>query len=104
MTDLEIESKGLFRIEGKFTIENDRIEGNFNVGAAGDVLEPIPGSKEKVFTQSRGAYLWTSMTLSGPMEHPREDLKQRLVSAAEEHFLKGFLAPLFKPGKAVLGY
>ncbi len=102
VTELEIESKGLFRIQGKFTIENDDIQGKFTIGAAPEVLEPIPGAREKVFTESRGAYLWTSMTLSGPMSHPREDLKQRLVSAAEEHFLKGFLAPLFKPGKALL--
>jgi len=29
-------------------------------------------------------------------------LKQRLVAAAEEHFAHGLLAPIFKPGKAVL--
>ncbi|MEY2438807.1 MAG: hypothetical protein QOI34_192, partial [Verrucomicrobiota bacterium] len=53
-------------------------------------------------TESRGDYLWTTMNLSGPASHPREDLKQRLVAAAKEHFAKGFLAPIFKPGKAVL--
>jgi hypothetical protein len=32
----------------------------------------------------------------------REDLKQRLVAAAEEQLGKGFLAPLLKPGKGLL--
>ena len=64
--------------------------------------EAIPGAREKVFTESRNGYLWAPMTLTGPLHHPREDLKERLVSAAQEQFAKGFLAPLFKPGKAVL--
>jgi hypothetical protein len=100
--ELQIESKGLFRIEGELSIEKENIEGKFKVGAGPDVVDTIPGAREKVFTESRGGYLWTSMTLSGPLHHPREDLKQRLVTAAQENFAKGFLAPLFKPGKAVL--
>jgi hypothetical protein len=42
------------------------------------------------------------MTLSGPAHHPRDDLKQRLVAAAQEHFAKGILSPIFKPGKTVI--
>ena len=42
------------------------------------------------------------MNLSGPMHHPHEDLHDRLVAAAQEQFAKGFLAPIFKPGKVVL--
>ena len=102
VSELQIESKGLFRIEGELSIEKENIEGKFRVGAAPDVVEAIPGAREKVFTESRNGYLWAPMTLSGPLHHPREDLKERLVSAAQEQFAKGFLAPLFKPGKAVL--
>jgi hypothetical protein len=42
------------------------------------------------------------MTLSGPVQHPREDLKERLVAAAQEHFAKGIFSRIFKPGKQVL--
>lgn len=98
----EIETKGLCRLEGEFSIENQNIDGHFKVGVAPDVASAIPGAREKVFTESRDGYVWTTMTLSGPVHHPREDLKQRLISAAEEHFAKGFLAPIFKPGKNVL--
>jgi hypothetical protein len=102
VTEFEAETKGLLRIEGIFSIEKENIDAKFKIGAAPDVVESIPGAREKVFTESRDGYLWTTMTVSGPVKHPREDLKQRLVKAAEEHFSKGFLAPIFKPGKAVL--
>jgi hypothetical protein len=102
VTEFESETKGLFRIEGSFAIENDQIEGKLRVGAAPDVVDSLPGAREKVFTESRNGFLWTPMTLEGPLHHPREDLKRRLVDAAKEHFSKGLLAPLFKPGKAVI--
>jgi hypothetical protein len=102
ITQFEAETKGLMRIEGEFALENQNIEGKFRIGVAPDVAESIPGAREKVFTDSRGGYLWTSMTLNGPASHPREDLKKRLVAAAKEYFAKGFLSSIFKPGKQVL--
>ena len=102
VTQFEVETKGLMRVEGDFAVENENIEGKFKIGVAPDVAESVPGAREKVFTDAQGAYLWTSMNLQGPVHHPREDLKQRLVTAAQEHFAKGLLAPIFKPGKAVL--
>jgi hypothetical protein len=102
ITQFEAETKGLLRIEGDFAIENQEIEGKFKVGVAPNVAESIPGAREKVFTDARGSYLWTTMNLSGSAHHPREDLKQRLMAAAQEHFAKGFLSSIFKPGKSVL--
>lgn len=102
VTAFEAESKGLMRIEGEFALENRNIDGHFKIGVAADVAEAIPGAREKVFTEPRGGYLWTSLTLSGPASHPREDLKKRLVAAAQEHFAKGFLSSIFKPGKEVI--
>jgi hypothetical protein len=99
---IEVEANGLFRIEGDFALEKQNIEGKFRIGVAPDVAESIPGAREKVFVDSRGGYLWASMTLSGPMNHPHEDLKQRLVTAAQEHFAKGIFSSVFKPGKEVL--
>jgi hypothetical protein len=102
VSNFEGEIRGLCRLEGEFSIEHGEIDGNFKVGAAPDVVESIPGAREKVFTESRGDYLWTTMRLDGPAHHPREDLKQRLVAAAQEHFAKGLLAPIFKPGKELI--
>lgn len=102
ISNFEAEIHGLCRFEGEFSIEHGEIDGRFKVGAARDVVEAIPGAREKVFTESRGEYLWTTLRLTGPPSHPREDLSKRLVAAAQEHFAKGFLAPIFKPGKEVI--
>lgn len=42
------------------------------------------------------------MRLTGPAQHPREDLKQRLITAAEHHLFKGILGSIFKPGEDVI--
>lgn len=96
------ETKGLCRLEGEFSLENKNIDGNFKIGAAPDVVDAFPGAREEVFTESQNGYLWTSMKLDGPSNHPREDLKERLIAAAEKHFAKGILAPLFKTGKPLI--
>ncbi len=100
--DLWMEAKKLFRVEGHFAVENKEIDGTFQIGATADVLDSIPGAREKVFTEKRDGYFWTSIKLSGPLKHPREDLKERLIAAAQEELEKGFLAPLFKPGQGPL--
>jgi len=96
------EVKGLCRFEGDFTLEDKNIDGSFKIGAAPDVVETIPGAREEVFTEPRDGYLWTTMKLSGPAHHPNEDLKQRLVAAAQKHLMKGILGPLFKTGKPLI--
>jgi hypothetical protein len=103
ISNFEAEIRGLCRFEGQFSIEHGEIDGRFKVGAAPDVVEAIPGAREKVFTESHGDYLWTTLRLTGPSNHPREDLSKRLVAAAQEHFSKGLLAPIFKPGKELIG-
>jgi hypothetical protein len=102
ISNFEAEMRGLCRFEGEFSIDHGNIDGKFKVGAAPDVVEAIPGAREKVFTESRGDYLWTELRLTGPASHPREDLSKRLVAAAQEHFSKGLLAPIFKPGKETI--
>jgi hypothetical protein len=102
VSKFEAETKGLCRLEGEFSLEDKNIDGNFRIGAAPDVVDTLPGAREEVFTESRDGYLWTTLKLEGPANHPREDLKQRLVAAAQKHFAKGILAPLFKTGKPLI--
>src|SRR5689334_1733321 len=102
ISKFEAEAKGLCRLEGEFTIENKNINPKCKIGAAPDVVETLPGARERVFTESHDGYLWTSLNLQGPANHPNEDLKQRLVAAAQEHFASGLLAPILKPGKGVI--
>ena len=76
------ESEGLIRIEGAFVIENSTIDGAFQVGVTPASLQWLPGSQSRVFTESRGGYLWAPMRLAGPLNSPTEDLSPRLLAAA----------------------
>jgi hypothetical protein len=83
-TNFVAESDGLIRIEGGFTVANGAIDGTFQVGVTPASLQWLPGSQARVFTESRGAYLWAPMRLAGPLDKPREDLSPRLAAAAKD--------------------
>lgn len=102
VSKFEAEIKGLCRFEGDFSLENKNIDGSFKIGAAPDVVDTLPGAREEVFTESHDGYLWTTLRLTGPAHHPKEDLKERLVAAARKHLMKGILGPLFKTGKPLI--
>jgi hypothetical protein len=77
-----LESKGLIRIEGAFTIERETLDGAFQVGVTESSLRLLPGSRRHVFNLPREGYLWTPMRLTGPLASPRDDLSPRLAAAA----------------------
>lgn len=83
VTKFVLEAEGLLRIEGSFTVQNSIIHGSFQVGVTPSSLQWLPGSREKVFKDQRGAYVWTPMTLDGPLDKPKEDLTPRLVQAMQ---------------------
>lgn len=85
--DFIVESERLMRVEGSFVVENSLIEGNFLVGVNPSTLQWLPGSQARVFTETRGAYVWAPMRLTGPLDAPREDLSGRLATAAGEALL-----------------
>lgn len=78
-----VESEGLIRMEGAFTVVQEQIDGTFQVGVTPASLQWLPGSQERVFTAARGGYLWTPMRLTGPIAKPQEDLTPRLIAAAQ---------------------
>ena len=80
--NLVIETAGLIRVEGAYTVQDGLIAGTFQVGLTPETLQWIPGSQEDVFTESRDGYRWTTMRLTGPAGHPVDDLTPRLVAAA----------------------
>ncbi len=83
------ESEGLIRLEGAFTVVNGQIDGTFQVGVTPASLQWLPGSQDRVFTVSRGGYLWTPLRVTGPVEKPQEDLSPRLIAAAKGAIIEG---------------
>jgi hypothetical protein len=97
-----VESEGLMRVEGAYTIENGEISGVFRVGLTPSTLQWIPGSQEQVFTVSGEGYRWTTMHLSGPANHPVDDLTPRLVAATGGAVIQGAEGAVRKAAQSAL--
>ena len=78
-----LESEGLIRVEGAFTVENSMIDGDFQVGVTPASLQWMPGSREKVFMDNHDGYVWAPMRLTGPVDKPNENLSPRLIAAMQ---------------------
>lgn len=91
-----LESEGLMRVEGACTIAQNKI------GVTSSSLQWLPGSKARVFTVARDGYFWTPVRVSGPVDHPREDLTKRLLAAAASELLDNSKGNLEDAAKALL--
>ena len=83
------ESEGLIRMEGDFTVVGGMLDGAFRVGVTPGSLQWLPGAQAKVFTETRGGYLWAPMRLTGPVNKPNDDLTPRLAAAAQGAVIEG---------------
>jgi hypothetical protein len=100
--DFVLESRQVARLQGQFSVQEQKINGEFELGVAPDIVDKFPGAREEVFKRSAGGYLWTELTVGGTLTNPHDNLKGRLVRAAQNHFSKGLLAPIFKPGQTII--
>ncbi len=84
-----LESQGLLKLEGTVRIgEGGALDGDFQVGVTPQTLQWLPGSQERVFTESRGGYLWTPVRVGGTVERPTEDLSKRLAGATVDEVIE----------------
>ena len=87
--NLLVESEGLLRLEGSFTVRDERMDGTIQVGVARSALRWMAVVGTQVFNQpERDGYLWTTVRLTGPVNQPTEDLTPRLVAAVQDAALK----------------
>jgi len=83
LSDIAIGAEGLIQVEGRLIIEKDRrIDGRFQVGLTPGTLAKIPGAETKVFFPGERGLLWTSLHVTGTLDDPKEDLTDRLITAA----------------------
>ena len=83
INDIEIEEKGKFRLEGAISVERHSLRGVVKLGLTRGYLDWLPNPTE-VFNQERGGYLWTTMHLSGSIDHPQQDLSARIIELFKE--------------------
>lgn len=92
---IDIESKDIFKVEGSLEVKGEALSGTLQLGLQEAYLDWLPKAKTEIFTRSEGGYLWTPVQLSGTLEHPEEDLSERLMHTLE-HSPKVVLKLVFK--------
>lgn len=99
-TNIQIINQGLVALEGSLTVRSRTLDGTFQLGVTPGTLVAIPGAEEKVFTTRRGGMIWTPLRISGTIDNPKEDLKERLYRAAQDRLFE----TLPESGQLVLKY
>jgi hypothetical protein len=82
LTDIAMGSEGLIRIEGSLRIRGNAIDGRFRLGLVPGTLSNIPGAETSVFLPGTHGLLWAPLHVTGTLDHPEEDLTERLIEAA----------------------
>ena len=83
ITDIAIEEKGKFRIEGAISVERRLLRGAVNLGLTRQYLDWLP-NPEEVFNRQGSGYLWTTVHLSGTIDEPKQDLSPRIIELFKE--------------------
>lgn len=81
-SNLVLASEGLLRLEGNLAIRGRELDGYFRLGIAPGTLATIPGAETDVFLPGEKGLLWTPIRITGTLDDPQQDLKDRLVMAA----------------------
>lgn len=82
ISDLVLFSEGLARLEGGMTLRGQNIDGLFRLGLPPGTLTRIPGAETDVFLPGEHGLLWTTLRVTGTLDDPKEDLSERLITAA----------------------
>lgn len=94
LTDIVFASEGLVRVVGSLTVVDGRLDGRFRVGIMPGTLAHIPGAETKVFLRgergepSERGLLWSPLRITGTLDHPQEDLSNRMIAAAGERMFE----------------
>lgn len=83
ISDITVEEKDKFRIEGEISIKRRDLRGTIKLGLTRQYLDWLPNPEEVFSRRSRG-YLWTDIHLSGTIDEPRQDLSQRIIELFKE--------------------
>jgi hypothetical protein len=94
ITNIAIEEKGKFRIEGTLSVREKSLSGAIQLGLASEYLEWLP-NPEEVFPTDRAGYRWTTVHLSGTIDQPGQDLSPRIIDALKES-PSAFLSLIFR--------
>ncbi len=103
---LVLASEGLARLEGNLYIRGRELDGTFRLGLAPGTLASIPGAETSVFLAGERGLVWAPLRITGTLDHPAEDLTERLKTAAGQRMFE--IIPetgekVFKFTRSILG-
>jgi hypothetical protein len=78
ISNIAIEQRGKFRIEGEVTVDQRRLRGTIRLGLNREYLDWLP-HPEEVFSRKHDGYLWTHVRLFGTIDDPGQDLSPRII-------------------------
>jgi hypothetical protein len=79
--DLDLDADGTLRLRGNLLVEAGQIRGSFKLGISPALLQWLPGTPLKIFPEAHDGYVWAPFEISGSLEHPVEDLSNRLAGS-----------------------
>jgi len=83
--NLQMECEGVFRLEGMIQVAKDQsLSGSLQLGITEPYLRWLPTARATIFTRQEGIYYFTTITLSGTLKQPREDLASRVLAQVEK--------------------
>jgi hypothetical protein len=88
LSNLVLACESLIRLEGRLSIRGRELDGSFRLGLAPGTLSAIPGAETEVFQPGERSLLWTPLRITGTLDDPKEDLTNRLISAAESRMFE----------------
>jgi hypothetical protein len=78
--NMEIECEGVFRMTGTLTMAADKtLSGQVELGLTDPYLRWLPTARTAIFTETKGAYHFTTVHFSGTAQKPAQDLSARIV-------------------------
>ncbi|HSP43815.1 MAG TPA: hypothetical protein VLO11_13155 [Luteolibacter sp.] len=105
--DIVFASESQIRLEGNLVIRDRQLDGRFMLGVAPGTLSSVPGAETHVFTPGTRGMLWAPMRVTGTLDKPREDLSDRMITAAGLRLLETIPGSggekVLKFSRAVLG-
>ncbi len=98
---IEIESRGLVRVEGTYTQIGNEVSSLLQVGSTPEILQNVPGLYEKLFTDLREPYAYTPVRLSGTTPNIKNDLTERLLLAVGSALIENIPQNLQEGAKSI---
>ncbi|MEO0416860.1 MAG: hypothetical protein AAF226_18125, partial [Verrucomicrobiota bacterium] len=96
LTNIQLQSDGLLRIEGNIDIAADRaIDGMFQLGISSRLADKLPFVKDLVFKTQRDGFNWTPMKIGGTLDDPQNSLVDLMKNLWEN-------AQILEQGKGLL--